>query len=88
MAELAVQDPNITRLMQLEEMFCADPTLLRRYIIEERSHQDYLRNMEYAKAESRKEEKFATARRFKAMGLPNEQIAQGTGLSLNDIEAL
>ena len=92
MAELAVQDPNITRLMQLEEMFCADPILLRRYIIEERSHQDYLRNMNYIRMEGISEgemrERFATARRMKAMGMLDEQIVQATGLSLGDVEAL
>ena len=36
----------------------------------------------------REVEKFATARRFKAMGLSNEQIAQGVGLPLAEIQAL
>ena len=112
MTELLVQDPNISRLMQIEEIFRADPMLLRRYLIEERAHQDYMSNLEYTKAESREEgrkegreegreegrkegreqgreeEKFATARRFKAMGLSDEQIAQGTGLPLAEVEAL
>ena len=40
------------------------------------------------RAEGRDEEKFATARRMKAMGLLDAQIVQATGLSLADIEAL
>ena len=108
MTELAVQDPNIARLMQIEEMFRTDPILLRRYLIEERSHRDYLTNLDHISAEGekrgmerginlggeegitqgREEEKFATARRFKAMGLSHEQIAEGTGLPLATIEAL
>ena len=36
----------------------------------------------------RDEEKFATARRMKAMGFLDAQIVQATGLSLADIEAL
>ena len=47
MAELAVHDPNIARLMQIEEMFRTDPILLRRYLIEERSHRDYLTNLDH-----------------------------------------
>ena len=108
MAELAVHDPNIARLMQIEEMFRTDPILLRRYLIEERSHRDYLANLDHIRMEGeergeergekrgmergiklgREDEKFATARRLKAMGLSNEQIAQGVSLPLADIEAL
>ena len=40
------------------------------------------------RAEGRDEEKFATARRMKAGGMSDPQIAQFTGLSLADIEAL
>ena len=36
----------------------------------------------------RQKEKFNTARRMKAMGMPGGQILQATGLSLNEIDAL
>ena len=104
MAELAIQDPNITRLMQIEEMFRTDPILLRRYLIEERAHQDYLANLDYirmegdergfkrgraeGREEGREEALFATARRMKAGGMSDPQIAQFTGLPLADIKAL
>ena len=38
--------------------------------------------------EGRQKEKFDTARRMKAMGMPGGQILQATGLSLNEIDAL
>ena len=88
MTELAVQDPNITRLMQIEEMFRTDPMLLRDYLIQERAHQDHLANLDHIRAEGREVALFATARRMKAGGMSDLQIAQFTGLLLADIEAL
>ncbi|QEJ95748.1 hypothetical protein FUT79_11405 [Treponema phagedenis] len=41
-----------------------------------------------AKVEGAHQNKLETAKAFKDMGLPLEQIAQGTGLSIEEIEAL
>ena len=40
------------------------------------------------RVEGRNEEKIATAQRFLAMGLPPEQVAAGTGLSLDEVKKI
>ena len=100
MATLVKDDARVERMAQLEDLFRMDPDLLEDYLDQERAHWDYVTNVELIRAEGlakgraegeergREVEKFATARRFKAMGLSNEQIAQGVGLPLAEIQAL
>ena len=40
------------------------------------------------RAEGREEEKIATAQRLLAMGLPPEQVAAGTGMSLEEVKKM
>ena len=84
MNTLTQEDPRVGRMAQLEKLFRMDPDLLEDYLDQEQAHKDY----EEAISSTREEEKFATARRFKAMGLSDEQIAQGVGLPLAEVEAL
>ena len=104
MATLVKDDPRVARMAQLEDLFRTDPNLLEDYFDQERAHQDYEAAISYSRAEGekrgiklgreegltqgREEEKFATARRMKAGGMSDPQIAQFTGLPLAAIEAL
>ena len=82
----------VARMAQLEDLFRMDPDLLEDYLDQEQAHRDYEEAMVYTREEAlnegRTEERLATARRLKAMGLSDEQIAQGVGLSLSEIGAL
>jgi predicted transposase/invertase (TIGR01784 family) len=53
-----------------------------KYQVDLRSH------IVYAKQEAEQEKALGIARNFKAMGIPIEQIAQGTGLTEEQIRAL
>jgi hypothetical protein len=66
------------------DMIARDPELLRSYEQYEKAASDWTSGINGA----RQEERQAIARNFKALGVPNEQIAQGTGLSLDDIAKL
>jgi predicted transposase/invertase (TIGR01784 family) len=66
------------------DMIARDPELLRSYEQYEKAASDWTSGINGA----RREERQAIARNFKALGVPNEQIAQGTGLSLDDIAKL
>ena len=76
----------------MEETFVKTPELWVNYLIREREQSDwenYVKSQE-AKGEARGEAKnrTETARRMLARGLPSEQIAEFTDLSLEEIEAL
>ena len=88
MNTLAQEDPRVARMAQLEELFSMDPDLLEDYLDQEQAHKDYEAAMVYSRAEGRDEALLATARRMKAMGLLDAQIAQATSLPLADIKAL
>lgn len=56
------------------------------------AYRDIKNSIDTAKEEGREEgiakEKLATAKRLLGMGLAQEQVAQGAGLSIEDIERL
>ena len=56
------------------------------------AYRDIKNSIDTAKEEGREEgvakEKLATAKRLLGMGLPQEQVAKGTGLSIKEIEKL
>ena len=56
------------------------------------AYQDIKNSIDTAKKEGREEgvakEKLATAKRLLGMGLTQEQVAKGTGLSIKEIEKL
>ena len=94
--EIAAYDPDIRRILNMEEAFVKTPELWVNYLIREREQSDwenYVKSQE-AKGEARGEargeakNRTETARRMLARGLPSEQIAEFTDLSLEEIEAL
>ena len=69
---------------------------LREYEDSLKAYRDIKNSIDTAKEEGRKEgreegvakEKLATAKRLLGMGLTQEQVAKGTGLSIKEIEKL
>ena len=65
---------------------------LREYEDSLKAYRDIKKSIDTAKEEGREEgvakEKLATAKRFLGMGLTQEQVAKGTGLSIKEIEKL
>ena len=65
---------------------------LREYEDSLKAYRDIKNSIDTAKEEGREEgiakEKLATAKRLLGMGLTQEQVAQGAGLSIEDIERL
>ena len=100
MQELAQADSRVERMMQLESLFTRDPDLLRDYFIDLRDRLDYENSFKWARADGleqgraegeargRAEGRVETARNLLRMGLAPSQIAEATGLSLDEIEAL
>jgi predicted transposase/invertase (TIGR01784 family) len=89
------RDEGLLYAYHMYEMSLSDETSRLNYALEKGLAKGVERGQKQGLAkgleEGRKEayqEKLETARRFKAMGLPNEQIASGTGLSLEEIATL
>ena len=96
MQELAQADSRVERMMQLESLFTRDPDLLRDYFIDLRDRLDYENSFKWARADGLEQGRAEgeargradTARNLLRMGLAPSQIAEATGLSLDEIEAL
>jgi predicted transposase/invertase (TIGR01784 family) len=65
-----------------------DKEALRAYQMREMAMSDWTSGINHAKQEGRQEGQFEIAKNLKSMGIPLEQIAQGTGLSLEEIAKL
>ena len=65
-----------------------DPDLIRHYRMIEDGKHDVATKISVAETKARLEEKKENARRMKAKGYPGEDIAEITGLSVAEIEAL
>ena len=88
MNEIAAYDPDIRRILNMEEAFVKTPELWVDYLIREREQSDwdnYVRNRE---ARGKAEGIASTARRMLALNFTSEQISQATGLSLEEVESL
>ena len=98
--EIAAYDPDIRRILNMEEAFVKTPELWVDYLIREREQSDwdnYVRSREargraqgmaQGKAEGKVEGIASTARRMLALNFTSEQISQATGLSLEEVESL
>ena len=102
--EIAAYDPDIRRILNMEEAFVKTPELWVNYLIREREQSDwdnYVRNREargvaqgmaqgmaQGKAEGKAEGIAFVARRMLARGLSPDLIAEDTGLSLEEVELL
>ncbi len=90
--EIAAYDPDIRRILNMEEAFVKTPELWVDYLIREREQSDwdnYVRNREArGRAQGKVEGIASTARRMLALNFTSEQISQATGLSLEEVESL
>lgn len=95
--EIAEKNSDVAEMLELEKLFRMDPLLIRRYLIEERAHQDYLLNMKDAREEGREEgleeglEKGRkdSARSLRSQGiLSDEQIAEALNMPVEVVKTL
>ena len=96
MPEAMVKDPMIGEALNLEKLFLQSREERQRYIVSYKAMRDAMtrdetiRRVARAEGEARGEAKgiATTARRMLARGVPSEQVADFTGLSLGEVEAL
>ena len=90
--EIAAYDPDIRRILNMEEAFVKTPDLWVNYLMREREQSDwdnYVRSREAkGEARGRAEGRAETARNLIRMGLDLDKIAQATGLPMDEVEAL
>ena len=85
-----------TKLFEEAEIAKFNQQELREYEDSLKAYRDIKNSIDTAKEEGRKEgkeegrkeEKLSTAKRLLAMGLNHQQVALGTGLSIEEIERL
>jgi predicted transposase/invertase (TIGR01784 family) len=78
-------------VMKVDEKIVAflnDKEAFRAYQMREMAMSDWTSGINHAKREGRLEVKREIARNLKKIGVPFEQIAQATGLSVEEIEKL
>lgn len=88
----ALKERIFTKLFEEAEIAKFSQQELREYEDCLKAYRDIKNSIDTAKEEGREEgiakEKLATANRLLGMGLTQEQVAQGAGLSIEDIERL
>ena len=88
----ALKERIFTKLFEEAEIAKFSQQELREYEDSLKAYRDIKNSIDTAKEEGREEgiakEKLATANRLLGMGLTQEQVAQGAGLSIEDIERL
>ena len=83
-----LQERVFTKLFEAAEIAKFDSNELRSYEQSINAYRDIKNSLDTAKKEGKAEEKKDIARKFKQMGLDISNIAQGTGLSVEEIEQL
>ena len=86
--EIAAYDPDIRRILNLEEAFVKTPELWVNYLIREREESDWDNYVRSREARGKAEGIAFVARRMLARGLSPDLIAEDTGLSLEEVESL
>lgn len=95
--EIAEKNSDVAEMLELEKLFRMDPLLIRRYLIEERAHLDYIANMkesreeglEEGRNEGRNEGRKDSARKLRSQGiLSDEQIADALDMPLEVVKSL
>jgi predicted transposase/invertase (TIGR01784 family) len=86
--EILEMDPAIQKMQEKIDWIQGNPDLFRAYLRYEKAASDEVTRINGARQEGRQEGKLEIARNLKKMGLPAEQISQGTGLSVGEIAKL
>lgn len=84
----ALQERIFEKLFRQAEIAKFTPQELHEYEESVKIYRDLKNTIDTAERKGRRKESVEIAKNFKAMGLSNEQIAKGTGLSLEEIEKL
>jgi predicted transposase/invertase (TIGR01784 family) len=87
-AEVIQMDEAIQKAQERVAFITNDKEALRAYQMREMAISDWTSGVNHARREGRREGQQDIARNFKAMGIPIEQIAQGTGLTEEQIRGL
>jgi hypothetical protein len=82
--EVLSMDPAIQEMQKKIDWIQGDPELLRSYLRYEKAASDEITRINGTKRETTRE----IARNLKGIGVPWEQIAQGTNLSIDEIAKL
>jgi predicted transposase/invertase (TIGR01784 family) len=86
--EVLEMDRAIQEMQKKIDWIQGDPALLRSYLRYEKAASDEITRIYGAKQEGRREEKLGIAQKMKNRGLPLDQIAEDTGLSIEEITQL
>jgi predicted transposase/invertase (TIGR01784 family) len=86
--EVLGMDAAIQEMQKKIDWIQGDPALLRSYLRYEKAASDEITRIYGAKQEGRREEKLGIAQKMKNRGLPVGQIAEDTGLSIDEITKL
>lgn len=95
--EIAKKNSDVADMLELERVFRMDPLMIRRYLIEERAHLDYVANMEESREEGIEEGREEgieegrkdSARRLRSQGvMSDEQIANVLDIPLETVKTL
>ena len=86
--EIAAYDPDIRRILNMEEAFVKTPELWVNYLIREREQSDWDNYVRSREARGEAKGRAETAGNLIRMGLDLDKIAQATGLPMDEVEAL
>ena len=86
--EIAAYDPDIKRILNMEEAFVKTPELWVNYLIREREQSDWDNYVRSREARGEAKGRAETAGNLIRMGLDLDKIAQATGLPMDEVEAL
>lgn len=87
--EIAEKNSDVAEMLELERLFRMDPLLIRRYLIEERAHLDYIANMKDSREEGLEEGRKDSARKLRLQGiLSDEQIADALNMPVEVVKTL
>ena len=86
--EICRKVPEIEEAMKMYEKIKSDPSTIDHLIRMEMAEQEHDESIREAKEEGAHNKAIESAKMFLEMGFPLEKIAKGTGLSLNEVQAL
>ena len=87
--EVAKKNSDVAEMLELERLFKMDPLLIRRYMIEERAHIDYVLNMKESHDKGLEAGRKDSARKLRLQGiLSDEQIAEALDMPIEVVKAL
>ena len=84
----ALEVPVMNQALSAYDTITVSPEFRELERLREKARHDEAQALRHARLEGRAERDIEIARKFKSMGIPIEQISQGTGLTFDEIEKL